>query len=188
MTVISPAVQPNPSCDNREAIDITLRGTCGPDYRAVLDRVLRGAFDQHVADADTSFENDADPFRCYLSLRKNSPVPQDTALLAKRIAPSKRTTIACAPVTSQYCCETKKKHTCRAMACGHLGDEGVPDVLITRDDSECRRDREVVENLDALLVLHAGARRELADGVFEFPTDDVVVEPHPKTVIWPAVP
>src|SRR5262245_23460099 len=78
MTFIGTAVQLYRAGDKREAIDITLRGTCGPDYRAVLDRVLRGAFDQHVADADTSFENDADPFRCYPSLRKDSPGPQDT--------------------------------------------------------------------------------------------------------------
>jgi pimeloyl-ACP methyl ester carboxylesterase len=39
-----------------EAIDTFLRGACGPDYRAVLDRVLPGAFDQHVTDAATFFD------------------------------------------------------------------------------------------------------------------------------------
>ena len=37
------------------AVDTFLRGTCGPDYRAVLDRVLPGSFDRCVADADTFF-------------------------------------------------------------------------------------------------------------------------------------
>ena len=36
----------------------SLRGTCGPGYRAALDRALPGAFDQHVADADTFFEQE----------------------------------------------------------------------------------------------------------------------------------
>src|SRR5262249_30901222 len=91
-------------------------------------------------------------------------------------------------VTSQHRCKTKQKHTCRAMARSHLGDEGVPDVLITRDQSECRRDREVVENLEALLVLHAGARRQLTDAVFEFSADDVVVEARTEAVMLSRVP
>jgi len=41
--------------DKAGAIDTFLRGVCGPDYRAVLDQALPGAFDQHVADADTFF-------------------------------------------------------------------------------------------------------------------------------------
>src|SRR5262245_42480023 len=40
------------------AIDIFLRGTCGPDYRAVLDQALPGAFDQYVSDANTFFEQE----------------------------------------------------------------------------------------------------------------------------------
>jgi len=38
-----------------DAIDTFLQGVCGPGYREVLDRALPGAFDQHVADADTFF-------------------------------------------------------------------------------------------------------------------------------------
>lgn len=41
--------------DKAGALDTFLRGLCGPSYRAVLDRALPGAFDQHVADADTFF-------------------------------------------------------------------------------------------------------------------------------------
>jgi pimeloyl-ACP methyl ester carboxylesterase len=35
-----------------------MRGVCGPDYRAVLERVLPGAFEQAVADADTFFDQE----------------------------------------------------------------------------------------------------------------------------------
>ena len=41
--------------DKASAIDAFLRGVCGPDYRAILERVLPGAFDQYAADADTFF-------------------------------------------------------------------------------------------------------------------------------------
>ena len=41
--------------DKAGAVDTFLQGTCGPGYRTVLDQILPGAFDQHVADADTFF-------------------------------------------------------------------------------------------------------------------------------------
>ncbi len=41
--------------DRSGAIDMFLRGTCGATYRAVLEQVLPGAFDQYVADAETFF-------------------------------------------------------------------------------------------------------------------------------------
>ena len=41
--------------DKAGAMDTFLRAVCGPDYRNVLERALPGAFDQHVADADTFF-------------------------------------------------------------------------------------------------------------------------------------
>jgi pimeloyl-ACP methyl ester carboxylesterase len=41
--------------DRAAAADAWLRGVGGPDYRAALHRVLPGAFDQAVADADTFF-------------------------------------------------------------------------------------------------------------------------------------
>ena len=44
--------------DSAAAIDTFLQGACGPAYRAVLDRVLPAAFDQHVADANTFFEQE----------------------------------------------------------------------------------------------------------------------------------
>jgi pimeloyl-ACP methyl ester carboxylesterase len=41
--------------DRARAIDGFMRGVSGPNYRAVLDRVLPGAFEQRVHDADTFF-------------------------------------------------------------------------------------------------------------------------------------
>lgn len=55
---VGAAVQLYRAGDRAGAIDTFLRGVCGPGYRAVLDRSLPGAFDQHVADADTFFEQE----------------------------------------------------------------------------------------------------------------------------------
>jgi 3-oxoadipate enol-lactonase len=44
--------------DKKTAVDIWMRGVCGADYRAVLERVLPGAVDQAVADADTFFDQE----------------------------------------------------------------------------------------------------------------------------------
>jgi pimeloyl-ACP methyl ester carboxylesterase len=52
---VGAAIQQYRAGDRAGAIDIFLRGVCGPGYRAVLDRALPEAFDQHVADADTFF-------------------------------------------------------------------------------------------------------------------------------------
>lgn len=41
--------------DKRAAVDTWMSGVCGPAYREVFDRVLPGAFDQAVTDADTFF-------------------------------------------------------------------------------------------------------------------------------------
>jgi pimeloyl-ACP methyl ester carboxylesterase len=49
--------------DKPGAIDTFLRGVCGPGYRAALDRALPGAFDQHVRDADTFFEQELPALR-----------------------------------------------------------------------------------------------------------------------------
>jgi pimeloyl-ACP methyl ester carboxylesterase len=55
---VGEAVQRYQAGDRAGAIDIFLRGTCGPGYRAVLDRVLPVAFEQAVADADTFFQQE----------------------------------------------------------------------------------------------------------------------------------
>ena len=41
--------------DRARAVDGFMRGVSGPGYRAVIDRVLPGAFEQAVVDADTFF-------------------------------------------------------------------------------------------------------------------------------------
>jgi pimeloyl-ACP methyl ester carboxylesterase len=55
---VGTAVQLYRAGDRAAAVDTFLRGTCGPGYRAVLDRALPGAFEQHVADADAFFEQE----------------------------------------------------------------------------------------------------------------------------------
>jgi pimeloyl-ACP methyl ester carboxylesterase len=60
---VEAAVQRYHAGDRAAAIDTFLRGVCGPNYRAVLDRLLPGAFDQHVADAGTFFEQELSALR-----------------------------------------------------------------------------------------------------------------------------
>lgn len=60
---VSVAVQLYRAGDKAAAIDTFLRGTCGPGYRAVLDQALPGAFDQHLADADTFFTQELPALR-----------------------------------------------------------------------------------------------------------------------------
>ncbi len=55
---VGAAVQLYRDGDKAGAVDRFLRGTCGPEYRPVLDRVLPGAFDQYAADAATFFEQE----------------------------------------------------------------------------------------------------------------------------------
>jgi pimeloyl-ACP methyl ester carboxylesterase len=55
---VGTAVQLYRAGDKAGAVDTFLRGVCGPGYRAVLDQALPGAFDQHVADADTFFSQE----------------------------------------------------------------------------------------------------------------------------------
>jgi pimeloyl-ACP methyl ester carboxylesterase len=55
---VATAVQSYQAGDRSAAVDTFLRGTCGPDYRTALDRVLPGAFDRYVEDADAFFEQE----------------------------------------------------------------------------------------------------------------------------------
>jgi pimeloyl-ACP methyl ester carboxylesterase len=66
------AVQLHREGDNAGAIDTFLRAICGPDYREVLDRSLPGAFDQHVADADTFFEVELPAMRQWLFTKEDA--------------------------------------------------------------------------------------------------------------------
>jgi pimeloyl-ACP methyl ester carboxylesterase len=54
-TVAAPALERYTAGDLAAAVDIWMRGVCGPDYRDALERVLPGAIDQALADAGTFF-------------------------------------------------------------------------------------------------------------------------------------
>jgi pimeloyl-ACP methyl ester carboxylesterase len=58
--------------DAAAAIDIFLQGVCGPGYRATLDRVLPGAFEQHVADAATFFEQELPALQTWSFVRADA--------------------------------------------------------------------------------------------------------------------
>ncbi len=49
--------------DTSKAVDTFLRGTCGPHYRAVLEKAIPGAVDQALADADTFFGHELPALR-----------------------------------------------------------------------------------------------------------------------------
>lgn len=55
---VGTAVQQYRAGDKAGAVDTFLKGTCGPGYRTALDAAIPGAFDQHVADAATFFEQE----------------------------------------------------------------------------------------------------------------------------------
>jgi 3-oxoadipate enol-lactonase len=46
-----------------EALDVWMRGVCGPAYREVVDRTIPGAFDRALADLDTFFEQELPALR-----------------------------------------------------------------------------------------------------------------------------
>lgn len=54
-TVAQPALERYDLRDQAGAIDVWMRGVCGPGYREPLERALPGAIEQAVADADTFF-------------------------------------------------------------------------------------------------------------------------------------
>jgi len=67
-----PAFEQYRAGDKAGAIDTFLRGTCGPNYRPVLDRVLPGAFDRAVADADTFFAQQLPALQAWLFGREDA--------------------------------------------------------------------------------------------------------------------
>ena len=54
------------------AIDTFLRGVCGPGYRAALDRALPDAFNQHVRDADTFFNQELPALQQWAFTQENA--------------------------------------------------------------------------------------------------------------------
>lgn len=60
-TVVRPALEAFAAGDNRAAVDIFLRGVCGPGYRdpEIVDRLPAGAFDRAEVDAASFFGAEA---------------------------------------------------------------------------------------------------------------------------------
>jgi pimeloyl-ACP methyl ester carboxylesterase len=53
--IVQPVLRTYREGDLARAVDSWMQGTCGPDYRSVLDHAVPRAFEQAVADADTFF-------------------------------------------------------------------------------------------------------------------------------------
>src|ERR1700730_10920031 len=91
-------------------------------------------------------------------------------------------------VDSKRDTQTGKEYIRRALVPRHLSSERVPDVLITRNQSDRRSDCKIIEDLCSLLVFNSGGtRRKLSDAIFQVIADRVVVEPCSEAVILPAV-
>ncbi len=69
---VGAAVQSYRDGDRRSAIDTFLRGTCGPNYRAALDRALPEGFNRYVADAATFFEQELPALQQWSFTRENA--------------------------------------------------------------------------------------------------------------------
>jgi pimeloyl-ACP methyl ester carboxylesterase len=67
--------------DRAAAVDIWMRGVCGPDYRAVMDRVLPGALDRAVRDAATFFGQELPAVRDWTFDRSHAERITQPALL-----------------------------------------------------------------------------------------------------------
>lgn len=65
--------------DKPGAVDTFLQGTCGPDYRAVVEKAVPGAFEQAVANADTFFGQELP------SLRQWSFGPEDARRITQPV-------------------------------------------------------------------------------------------------------
>jgi len=70
---------------------------------------------------------------------------------------------------------------------GDLGCKRMPYALVTGDQSDSRRDREIVEDLNAALVSHAGISQcKLSDGCLQIVADLVVIKSRSEAVVFPA--
>ena len=72
-------------------------------------------------------------------------------------------------------------------AFGDLGRKRMPYVLVTGDQPDSRRDREIVEDLNAALVSRTGiSQRKLSDVCFQIVADLVVIKSRSEAVVFPA--
>ena len=82
----------------------------------------------------------------------------------------------------------KKKYISAAFILRYLGSRRIPDVLITWNKPDRRGDRDIVKDLQPLLVLESGCGvGEPRDIVFQRLTDSIVIDPQSETVIGPVV-
>ena len=70
--------------DKARAVDGFMRGVSGPDYRAVLERVLPGAFEQAVVDADTFFGQELPAVQQWSLKREDAGRITQPALVRRR--------------------------------------------------------------------------------------------------------
>lgn len=81
--VAGPALELYGRGDKAGAVDVWMRGVCGPAYRAVVERALPGgAFDQAVADADTFFGQELPAVRQWSFTREDAGRVTQPALAA----------------------------------------------------------------------------------------------------------
>jgi len=74
------------------------------------------------------------------------------------------------------------------LAFADFGSKRMPYMLVTRDQSNSRRDRKIVEDLNAALVARAGiSQRKLSDLCLQIIADPVVVKSRSKAVVFSPV-
>jgi pimeloyl-ACP methyl ester carboxylesterase len=71
-TVLLPALELYRAGNKADAVETFMRGVTGPTYRAVLEKVLPGAFEQAVADADTFFGQELPALRQWSFSREDA--------------------------------------------------------------------------------------------------------------------
>src|SRR5258705_9381863 len=87
-------------------------------------------------------------------------------------------------------CQTraKKKYVRAVFILRHPSGHRVPNVLITWNQPDRRSDRDIVEDLEPILVLDSRCGSgELLEVIFQRLTDSIVIDSQPKTVIGPVV-
>jgi pimeloyl-ACP methyl ester carboxylesterase len=70
--VAQPTLQRYAAGDKSGAADTWMREVCGPDYRAVLEQAIPGAFDQAVANADTFLDQELPAVREWSFTREDA--------------------------------------------------------------------------------------------------------------------
>lgn len=71
--VVARALQHQAGGDRAGAVDVWMRGVCGPDYRAALEQALpEGAFHRAIADADTFFILELPTVRAWAFTREDA--------------------------------------------------------------------------------------------------------------------